>query len=84
MITIKIPFTSDINNLVAYGKEQSKNFEGTFEGNVKEGKFDFKAPAGSFAGEYRVYGRKIEIILKNKPVYLPAFVIEQFLKRYIK
>lgn len=84
MATIKIPFTSDIDHIVAYGREQSKNFEGQFEGDRRKGKFDFKAPAGSFAGDYQVNDKIIVINFTKKPLYLPAFVIEQFLKQHIK
>ena len=84
MTIIKIPFTSDINNIVSYGKDQSRNFEGNFKGDAKGGNFDFKSPAGTFAGEYKVYSNVIEIILSNKPIYLPTFVIEKFLKQHIK
>lgn len=84
MTTIKIPFTADINQIVAYGREQSKNFEGKFEGDTKVGRFDFKAPAGSFSGKYKVFNKVIEITFENKPIYLPAFVIVQFLKQHIK
>ncbi|RKR82157.1 hypothetical protein BDD43_2326 [Mucilaginibacter gracilis] len=84
MTLINIPFTENIDNLLAYGKKQSKDYEGSFEGNTSNGIFDFKAVGGNFKGTYVVKPNLIEITLEKKPFLIPALVIEQFLKMHIK
>jgi hypothetical protein len=81
---IQLPFTGDINQLLAKGQEEAKNYNGKFSGDVKQGQFDFDALGGQFVGCYYIRNNIIEIQFTKKPFFIPIFVIENFLKTYIK
>jgi hypothetical protein len=84
MTIITIPFAGNINQILSYGRNASKDYEGTFKGDANEGRFDFKALGGTFTGEYRVNKNLIEIAFSKKPFFIPTIVIENFLKTHIK
>lgn len=81
---IEIFFNDKIENILAYGIRQSKEFTGIFEGDTKKGNFNFKTNVGQFKGIYLVKDKLLEITFEKKPFYLPATAIKQFLKQHIK
>ncbi|QEM05052.1 hypothetical protein DIU31_016595 [Mucilaginibacter rubeus] len=84
MTTITMPFTGNINQLLAYGKNAAKDYQGTFVGDTNKGQFAFNALGGDFIGEYKVVSNAIEITFFKKPFLIPKIAIENFLIMHIK
>jgi len=81
---IQIPFSEDINILLTRAKEEAKYYKGDFNGNTKSGNFTFEALGSKFIGFYKIERNIIEVTLDKKPLLIPIFVIETFLKTHIK
>jgi hypothetical protein len=79
-----VPYASKIDDLLAKGLRESKNFDGQFEGTAQNGFFSFRALGGTFTGTYKVGETTIEIIIQDKPFLIPCGVIETFIRAHIK
>ncbi len=80
---INIPFTDSVSAEIAKAKAAIENQNGTFHGDDNSGEFEVTVLANTIKGSYSVTGKILNIIISNKPFFLPCSTIEGLLLKEI-
>ena len=78
-----VTFSGPAEELVAKAKTAVEDAGGTFNGDTEKGEFKVPTPFGPVAGTYRIAASKVYIQITEKPLLLPCWVIENFVRQWI-
>lgn len=80
---ISIPFTDPVSGAIAKAKGAIENQNGTFNGDENSGEFEVTVFGNTIKGSYSVTGKTLNIIIINKPFFVPCSTIESLLLKEI-
>jgi hypothetical protein len=78
-----IPFSGEVETILAKAKAAVKSQNGDFTGDVNAGNFEVSVFANLIKGHYKVVGQNLQLTITNKPFLIPCSTIESFLKSEI-
>ena len=75
-----IPFSADPATILNKAKSAIESQNGIFNGNTNDGNFEVTVFSNYIKGSYAISGQEINIIITNKPFFVPCNAIEGFLR----
>ena len=81
--SFSIPFSGDVNQILAKAKSAVQGQSGEFEGDADNGNFDVSVFGNTITGSYSITGQFMNIIIVSKPFLIPCSTIENFMKNQI-
>ncbi len=78
-----IPFSGDVETILAKAKSAVESQEGIFSGDINAGNFEVTIFGNTIRGNYTVAGQNLNITITHKPFLIPCSTIESFLKSKI-
>jgi hypothetical protein len=81
--TFSIPFNSSPQTVLSRAKAAVNSQGGTFEGDDQAGNFGVSVFGNTIKGTYTVTGQNLNVIITDKPFFVPCNTIEGFLKNQI-
>lgn len=79
-----IPFTGDVESVLAKAKNAVQSQGGNFNGDVNHGNFDVSVFGNKIVGNYTISGQTMSINITDKPFMVPCNAIEGFLKGQLR
>lgn len=80
---ITIPFNDSVSAAIAKAKAAIESQNGTFNGDENSGEFEVSVFGNTIKGSYSVSGNTLNLIIKNKPFFVPCSTIESLLLKEI-
>ncbi|MDE3183260.1 MAG: hypothetical protein KGM16_07570 [Bacteroidota bacterium] len=80
---ISIPFTDPVSGALAKAKAAIENQNGTFNGDDNSGNFEVTFLGNTIKGSYSVTGQTLNLVITNKPFFVPCSTIESLLLKEI-
>lgn len=80
---ISIPFTDSVSGALAKAKAAIENQNGSFNGDDNSGNFDVTFLGNTIKGSYSVTGQTLNLVITNKPFFIPCSTIESLLLKEI-
>ncbi|HSN08450.1 MAG TPA: hypothetical protein VLS85_05405 [Hanamia sp.] len=80
---ISIPFTDSVSGALAKAKAAIENQNGTFNGDDNSGNFEVTFLGNTIKGSYSVTGQTLNLVITNKPFFVPCSTIESLLLKEI-
>jgi hypothetical protein len=81
--SFSIPFLGTPETVLRKAKTAVNGQGGTFEGNESAGMFGVTVFGNSIKGTYSVTGQNLNVVITDKPFFVPCNTIEGFLKNQI-
>ena len=81
--TFSIPFLDSPQTVLSKAKAAVNSQGGTFEGNDSAGLFGVSVFGNTIKGTYTVTGQNLNVVITDKPFFVPCNTIEGFLKNQI-
>jgi len=78
-----IPFTGPISNTILRAKNAIENQNGIFSGDENSGNFEVTVFGNTIKGNYTVTGQNLNLVITNKPFFVPCSMIENLLIKEI-
>lgn len=78
-----IPFSGNLQPVLDKARATVEEQGGTFNGDNNSGEFSLSAFGNNIAGSYAVNGSQLEILISDKPFFVPCNAIESYLKSKI-
>lgn len=78
--SFSISFTGPAEQVLGKARSAVQNQGGLFEGDLSTGKFDVSVLGNSIKGSYSIIGQEMNIVISDKPFFVPCNTIEGFLK----
>ena len=75
-----IPFSGSAEEIVQKARIMITRQGGHFAGDTSAGTIEVSAMGSTVKGSYTINGNKLDIIITNKPIFVPCGTIEGFLK----
>ncbi len=75
-----IPFIADSSHILAKVKSAIESQNGLFEGDATSGSFEVTVLSNTLKGNYNVLGQVMNIVITNKPIFVPCNTIEGYLR----
>ncbi len=80
---ISIPFTDSVSGALAKAKAAIETQNGTFNGDENSGNFEVSVFGNTIKGNYSVTGHTLNLVITNKPFFVPCSTIESLLLKEI-
>ena len=80
---ISIPFTDPVSGAIAKAKAAIEAQNGTFNGDENSGNFEVTFLGNTIKGSYSVTGQRLNLVITNKPFFVPCSTIESMLLKEI-
>ena len=80
---ISIPFTDSVSGALAKAKAAIENQNGIFNGDDNSGNFEVTFLGNTIKGSYSVTGQTLNLVITNKPFFVPCSTIESLLLKEI-
>jgi hypothetical protein len=80
---INIPFSGTAQSILAKAKSAIESQNGIFRGDENAGEFEVTVFANTIKGNYIVNGNILNLIITNKPFFVPCSTIENILRKEI-
>ena len=80
---ISIPFTDSVSGALAKAKAAIENQNGSFNGDDNSGNFEVTFLGNTIKGSYSVTGQTLNLVITNKPFFVPCSTIESLLLKEI-
>mgnify|MGYP003299929901 CR=1 FL=1 len=81
--TFSIPFSGEPQAVFSRAKAAVKSQGGTFEGDENSGLFGVTVFGNTIKGTYSIGGQNLNVVITDKPFFVPCSTIEGFLKNQI-
>ncbi len=78
-----IPFSNTAETVLDKAKTTVEEQGGVFKGDSNAGEFSLSVFGNNIAGSYSVNGDQLEIVISDKPFFVPCNTIEGYLKSKI-
>ena len=78
-----IPFTGSAEQVLNKARSAVQGQGGLFEGDLSGGNFNVSVMGNTIRGSYSVIGQQMNIIISDKPFFVPCGTIEGFLKNQL-
>jgi len=78
-----IPFTGDPQSVLSRAKAAVKSQGGNFDGDENNGAFGVTVFGNTIKGTYTISGQNLDVVITDKPFFVPCNTIEGFLKNQI-
>ncbi len=78
-----IPFSGSADEILSKAKSAVEGQSGAFEGDKNSGNFHVSVLGSTIAGSYTISGQDLNLIISDKPFFVPCSTIENFLKNKI-
>ncbi|MEO6220450.1 MAG: hypothetical protein ABIO81_08485 [Ginsengibacter sp.] len=75
-----IPFSGDTSHILSKAKSAIETQNGLFDGDTNSGSFEVTVMSNTIRGNYSVSGQLMNIVITNKPFFVPCTTIEGFLR----
>ena len=73
----------DANSALEKAKAAIESQNGTFNGDINSGDFDVTVMGNNIKGQYLVSGQTLNIVITDKPFFVPCSMIESYLVKQI-
>ena len=80
---ISIPFTDSVSGAIARARAAIETHNGTFNGDENSGNFEVTFLGNTIKGSYSVTGQTLNLVITNKPFFVPCSTIESLLLKEI-
>lgn len=80
---IALPFTGSVASAIAKAKSAIENQNGIFNGDEKSGDFEVTVFGNTIKGQYTVTQQTLNLVITNKPFFVPCSTIESLLLKEI-
>lgn len=80
---ISIPFKDSVSESLSRAKAAIENQNGTFNGDENSGDFEVSIFGNTIKGSYAVTGNTLNLVITNKPFFVPCSTIENLLLKEI-
>ena len=81
--TFSIPFSGEPQGVFSRAKAAVKSQGGNFEGDENSGAFGVTVFGNTIKGTYSIGGQNLNVVITDKPFFVPCSTIEGFLKNQI-
>lgn len=78
-----IPFSGLPDQVLGKARSAVQSQGGAFEGDTTSGVFDVTVFGNTIKGSYSIAGQNLNIIIEDKPFFVPCSTIEGYLKNQI-
>ncbi len=78
-----IPFTGNVEELIASATAAITRAGGNFQGNITSGSFEIQTFMGEIAGLYAAGNSQLDVEIIKKPMLVPCSEIENQLRKYL-
>lgn len=78
-----IPFNAPANVAMEKAKAAIESQNGVFNGNDKSGEFEVTIIGNTIKGNYIITGQVLQLVITQKPLFVPCSMIESFLLKQI-
>ncbi|HSV11688.1 MAG TPA: hypothetical protein VLI68_12995 [Hanamia sp.] len=78
-----IPFQEPVTVVIAKAKAAIESYNGTFNGDETSGDFGITIYGNTIKGGYSVTGQVLNLIITQKPFFVPCSTIENLLLKEI-
>ena len=79
----KLPFSESPHTAVAKAKSAVESQNGIFNGDEHSGNFEVTLFGNTIKGNYSVEGQILNLLITEKPFFVPCSTIENFLQKQI-
>ena len=80
---ISLPFTGSVSATIEKAKSAIESQNGIFKGDEKSGEFEVTVFGNSIKGSYNITGQTLNLVVTNKPFFVPCSTIESLLRKEI-
>lgn len=80
---ISIAFTGSAKAILSKAKAAIESKNGNFNGDDNSGEFDVSVFANTIKGNYSVIGNTLNLVITQKPFFVPCSTIENLLVKEI-
>lgn len=80
---ISIPFEGSTEAILSKAKAAIENQNGIFNGDLNSGEFEVTVFANTIKGNYSVSGKILNLVITQKPFFVPCSTIESILLKEI-
>ena len=80
---ISIPFSGSVSETLLKAKTAIENQNGIFTGDEYSGEFDVSVFGNTIKGNYNVEGKVLNLVITDKPFFVPCSTIESILLKEI-
>lgn len=80
---INIPFSGSAQSILVKAKSAIESQNGIFRGDENAGDFEVTVFGNTIKGNYIVNGSVLNLIITNKPFFVPCSTIESMLRKEI-
>lgn len=77
---VNINFSGSAEEILAKAKTAVESQGGMFTGDVNSGSFEVSLLSNKVSGSYKVEGNNLQLIITEKPMFVPCSAIEGYLK----
>ncbi len=78
-----IPFSGEAETILAKAKDAIETQNGIFTGNDSSGNFEITVLANTIKGSFNITDQVLNLMITNKPFFVPCSTIESFLRSKI-
>jgi len=78
-----IPFSGEAETILKKAKAAVEGQDGNFNGDINSGNFEVTVLSNTIKANYNVSGQSFNLIITDKPFFVPCSTIESFLKSKI-
>ena len=78
-----IPFSGSPDQILNKARSAVQGQGGIFEGDFSSGRFDVSVMGNTIRGTYSVTGQEMNIVISDKPFFVPCGTIEGFLRNQL-
>ena len=78
-----ISFNESANLAMEKAKAAIESQSGVFNGNDKSGEFEVTILGNTIKGNYVITGQVLQLVITQKPLFVPCSMIESFLLKQI-
>ncbi|MDP4282919.1 MAG: hypothetical protein Q8891_00715 [Bacteroidota bacterium] len=78
-----LPFSDPANIAVGKARAAVESQDGIFKGDEQSGNFEVTIFGNTIKGNYTVTGQLLNLVITDKPMFVPCSTIESFLLKQI-